>query len=84
MQKNSIIIASLPWNMALIHNMQSTLGTICSFVHLSCIIFIQVMINEGITELLFTSDNHVGLEKEFLSISNGNCYLSEINVIIFN
>ena len=29
------------------------------------------MINGGITELLFTSDNHSGLKKEFLTLQNG-------------
>ncbi|KAL9963399.1 hypothetical protein ACROYT_G026909 [Oculina patagonica] len=29
-----------------------------------------IMINEGITELLFTSDNYLGLEKELLSMPN--------------
>lgn len=32
---------------------------------------LQVMISEGITELLFTSDNYLGLEKEQLSLPNG-------------
>ena len=33
--------------------------------------FGQIMINGGITELLFTSDNHSGLKKEFLTLQNG-------------
>lgn len=37
----------------------------------------MIMINGGITELLFTSDNHSGLKKEFLTLQN---VLKTINV----
>ena len=51
--------------------------------HNFCFSFLkQLMIDGGITELLFTSDNSGGLNKRFLSLPNGRS--SILNVISFS
>ena len=40
-------------------------------------LYIQIMITGGIKELLFTSDNHVGLRKDFLALPDG-MYLENV------
>ena len=51
--------------------------------HNFCFSFVkQLMIDGGITELLFTSDNEGGLQKRFLSLPNGRS--SKLNVISFS
>ena len=40
-------------------------------------LYIQLMITGGIKELLFTSDNHVGLRKDFLALPDG-MYLENV------